>query len=494
MSWTLPLAWWQNPHFRAQREQIERAEPVPKPNSDNYPEDQSFFPDLFFSFITFILDQGNDRKLTAEDFHPLSQEDNVFALHKKFDQIWQAGRKDNRGLFYSCLYFTWYWVFRNGFFLLLNNVCEFGFPYGIDKLLDWLAKPYADFTDGILYLSILVLSSGFANIFLGQYYWGITRAGIHIQTALQAQLFNKAIKLSNKSRSKYADGEIINLSSVDCVKIEPFPDSFNLFGSAIIMTVVSLGFLWRILGWSIVAGLIAFLLLIPVEFLVAKKITEMQEELMTRKDKRMKAVNEAIHAVQVIKFFVWEDNILQKITEARNSEIDMLMWLKILEGVNDQIMDHFAPTLIMISTYVTYLLLGNPLTASIVFTSLSLFKILRGWLMWIPYSFNLGLEIWISMGRIEAFLNADELDRYQINVPPPQKNIDDAGTITAYELMPEEPTATSDFSDFGESHNSYISLEGDNRIGTIESKVESIGKYSFPFHPHLLGLFFPVVW
>lgn len=79
--------------------------------------------------------------------------------------------------------------------------------------------------------------------------------------------------------------------------MESIVEAVNVVWSSCLMTLVALIFLWRIVGWSLLSGLVTFVVMIPIEFFVASKITSLQGELMKMKDIRMKSVNEALQVI-----------------------------------------------------------------------------------------------------------------------------------------------------------------------------------------------------
>lgn len=90
--------------------------------------------------------------------------------------------------------------------------------------------------------------------------------------------------------------------------------------------------------------------------------------------------------------------------EFRDSELKYLKWRKYL----DALCVYFwatTPVLISILTFLTYIALGNQLTAATVFTSIALLNMLIAPLNAFPWVLNGIAEAWVSLKRIQKLLD-----------------------------------------------------------------------------------------
>lgn len=69
-----------------------------------------------------------------------------------------------------------------------------------------------------------------------------------------------------------------------------------------------------------------------------------------------------------------------------------------------------TPVLISILTFGTYVLMGNKLTAATVFTSMALMNMLISPLNAFPWVLNGLTEAWVSLSRIQRFLDVSFID------------------------------------------------------------------------------------
>ncbi|KAF9243737.1 hypothetical protein BU15DRAFT_59613 [Melanogaster broomeanus] len=136
----------------------------------------------------------------------------------------------------------------------------------------------------------------------------------------------------------------------------------------------------------------------PLPGIIASRIQTAQMKKMEKTDARVQTVTETMNVLRMVKLFGWEKKMGERISEKREVELLLTWKLKLLELVNNNInvwvpLDLFSniiPVLTMMATYSTYtLIMGKDLTASRVFSSMTVFDLMRDQLhtiFWtIPY-------------------------------------------------------------------------------------------------------------
>ncbi|KAJ9574989.1 hypothetical protein L9F63_007846, partial [Diploptera punctata] len=105
----------------------------------------------------------------------------------------------------------------------------------------------------------------------------------------------------------------------------------------------------------------------------------------------------------------------------RNMELKYLKGRKYL----DALCVYFwatSPVLISVFTFVTYVLLGNKLTAATIFTSMALLNMLISPLNAFPWVLNGLMEAWVSLKRIQRLLELPDMDIDTYYTPLPEDN------------------------------------------------------------------------
>lgn len=74
-------------------------------------------------------------------------------------------------------------------------------------------------------------------------------------------------------------------------------------------------------------------------------------------------MTEVLYGIRVLKFYNWEQHIAEKVTQSRKKELSHLKALKYLDAVCVYTWAAL-PVVISLLTFITYVLLGNSLTAA----------------------------------------------------------------------------------------------------------------------------------
>lgn len=177
---------------------------------------------------------------------------------------------------------------------------------------------------GYFYAVLLFLTATVQTLILSQYFNRMFIVGLRIRTALISAIYRKALRMSNSARRESTVGEIVNLMSVDAQRFMDVTAYVNMIWSAPLQIVMSLYFLWEILGVSVLAGLAVMIIMIPINGLIASKVRTLQIKQMKSKDERVKLMNEVLNGIKVLKLYAWEPSFEQQILKIRTKEIEVL--------------------------------------------------------------------------------------------------------------------------------------------------------------------------
>ncbi|XP_066282147.1 ATP-binding cassette sub-family C member 10-like [Branchiostoma lanceolatum] len=296
-----------------------------------------------------------------------------------------------------------------GILKLLGDGLGFAGPLLLNLLVSFMENSNEPMLHGYLYALGLFSSTLIGAILSSQFNYQINKVGIQIRAALVTTVYHKALAVSSTSLSGFTTGEVVNFMSTDTGRIVNFCPSFHQFWSLPFQIAVSLYLLHQQVGISFLAGLAFALLLIPINRWLAIKIGKLSNDMMLQKDARVKLMNEILYGIRVIKFYAWESTFQEKVRRLRQLELKSLRGRKYL----DALCVYFwatTPVLISILTFTTYSALGNKLTAAKVFTSVALFNMLISPLNAFPWVINGLMEAWVSVKRLQAFLQLREID------------------------------------------------------------------------------------
>ncbi|EED23005.1 ABC bile acid transporter, putative [Talaromyces stipitatus ATCC 10500] len=207
----------------------------------------------------------------------------------------------------------------------------------------------------------------------------------------------------------------VNLIGVDTKRVSEFCSFNNLFPGSIFELFVSFVFLWSIIGWeSLLAGFLAMACTIPINIWSSKRYSDAQDRLMKARDAKMAVVTEALQGIRQIKFSALETNWHQKIGKFRAKELDE-QWSVFLADTFLLFCWISSPILLSAASLACYAVIHGSLTPSIAFTAIAIFANLEVTLSVIPELTTDLIDAYISISRIERYLNSPEISKNNID-------------------------------------------------------------------------------
>ncbi|XP_072760187.1 multidrug resistance-associated protein 1 isoform X6 [Anoplolepis gracilipes] len=415
------------------------------------PEQGSSFPSrILFAWFDALAWKGFRKPLETSDLWSMNPEDMATEIVPKFDKYWNknliktdeventkasfrkaSGQVDFNGsrkkkvasiLPPICKAFGATFLF-GAFLKLIQDIMTFFSPQLL-KLLIAFIEGEEEMWKGYFYSVLLLLTAILQTLILSQYFHRMFLVGLRIRTALIAAIYRKALRLSNAARKESTVGEIVNLMSVDAQRFMDLTAYINMIWSAPLQIALALYFLWEILGPAVLAGLAVMIILIPVNGLIANKVKTLQIRQMKSKDERVKLMNEVLNGIKVLKLYAWEPSFEQQILKIRVKEIQVLKEAAYLNAGTSFIWS-CAPFLVSLVSFTTYVLIDdkNVLDSTTAFVSLSLFNILRFPLSMLPMMIGNIVQAYVSVKRINKFMNLEELDPNNVQHDPSESHV-----------------------------------------------------------------------
>jgi ABC-type multidrug transport system fused ATPase/permease subunit len=213
--------------------------------------------------------------------------------------------------------------------------------------------------------------------------------------------------------SQVTSGTIINLMAVDSFKVSEICAYLHfLWASTPVQFVMAIYLLYRILGYSSIAGIGMMALLLPINMVISSMFSKIQKQILAATDGRIHTTNEVLSNIRIIKYFAWEQRFMSLVNEKRSVELKHLRRRYIVWAVAATVWSG-APILITFLSFMVYTKVEKkPLVPSVAFTALSLFQILRIPLDQLADMVAHVLESKVSVDRVEEFLAEPETDKY----------------------------------------------------------------------------------
>ncbi|GLB40491.1 putative transporter [Lyophyllum shimeji] len=458
-------------HQRTKRSRILRVPftstkepPPPKASIEDaelLPEaDANFFDLVTFGWITPLLSLGYARPLEASDLYKLSANRGAARIADKinasFDRRLKEAQEYNTrlangeirpGLLKVALWtlsgkreekekkwreidgkkrasLVWamndsvkWWYWSAGLLKVIGDTAQVTSPLLVKAIINFATRSYAGHKlgapvppvgEGIGFAFGLIGLQIVSSLCSNHFFYRATSTGVLLRGGLITAIYNRSLKLTARARSTLPNGKLVNHISTDVSRIDFCAGFFHMAWTAPIQMIICLILLILNLGPSALAGFAFFVLATPVQTIVMKRLFALRMKSMMWTDKRAKLLQELLGGMKVIKFFAWENPFLGRISEYRKKEMAYIRSLLLIRSAANAVAMSM-PALASVIAFVTYSLTGHSLEPSIIFTSLTLFTLLRLPLMFLPVSFSAIADAANATSRLYGVFEAELL-------------------------------------------------------------------------------------
>jgi ABC-type multidrug transport system fused ATPase/permease subunit len=234
---------------------------------------------------------------------------------------------------------------------------------------------------------------------------------MRVKTGLITLIYRKSLRLSQGERAGRTSGDIVNLQSVDAVRIGDIAQYGHIAWSGPFQILLSFISLYQLVGWQAFMGVGVMIISLPITTFLSRVQKRLQRRLMAVKDVRTRLMSEILNNIKSIKLYGWERAFANKVYDARNNnELAMLRKIGIVMSCSNFFWATI-PFLVAFGTFSTYVATSDvPLTSEMIFPAISLFTLLAFPLSVFSNIINSIIEALVSVERLETFLAADEID------------------------------------------------------------------------------------
>jgi ABC-type multidrug transport system fused ATPase/permease subunit len=96
--------------------------------------------------------------------------------------------------------------------------------------------------------------------------------------------------------------------------------------------ILSLSFLYILIGWSALVGFGCMILSFPIPTLLYMRYAKLQQNVLKRTDERLGVVGELLNSIRVVKYFSWEHAMTSRVDEKRDAEQKMI-WKRLFPTI-----------------------------------------------------------------------------------------------------------------------------------------------------------------
>ena len=295
-----------------------------------------FWNYISVGWLTPLLWQGARKPLKAEQLYGLPVEHKSNSLDKVLDIYWDrfkayTSNKDTLkppSLFKVLLRKYWHLFLLN---LLLNSLyvaCLLVIPTFLKQVILYLTPLYPR--------SLLLINSGpalaviLALLQIGTFLFQQTATQVSItlqidwKTILIGAVYEKSLKLSQKSNQTYTSGQILNIINVDIEKVSLAFVQASQLVTAPIQVIVSIILLGDLIGYAVWAGAGSLIGILFFQVLLIGFLVGVQKKFLAQGDKRLKSIREVLYGIKIIKFRALEDFFYERIQKIRDVQMQFL--------------------------------------------------------------------------------------------------------------------------------------------------------------------------
>lgn len=374
------------------------------------------FSILTFGWMTPMMKYGYKHFLTPDDLWNLRPRDTTRVTGSALQEAWNSELERKHPSLWLALFRAFGGpYFRGALIKTISDALAFVQPQLLRLIIKFVDsyrrgnEPQPAIRGAAIALAMFATSIC-QTVALHQYFQRAFETGMRVKSSLTAMIYSKSLKLSNEGRASKPTGDIVNHMAVDQQRLSDLTQFGQQLWSAPFQIVLCMVSLYQLVGLSMLAGVGAMIVMIPLNGIIAKIMRRLQMAQMKNKDQRTRLMTEILNNMKSIKLYAWTSAFMANLSHIRNDlELNTLRKIGAAQSIANFTWST-TPFFVSCSTFAVFVLTSDrPLTTDIVFPALTLFNLLTFPLAVLPMVITSIVEATVAVKRLTTYFAAPEL-------------------------------------------------------------------------------------
>nr|GLL43806.1 ABC transporter C family member 4-like [Ipomoea trifida] len=389
----------------------------------------SLFSKAVWKWMNPLLTKGYKSPLTEDEVPSLPPDFRAEQMSELLEKNWpKPDEGSSHPVWKALLRCFWKDIVFTGFLAAVKLAVMYIGPLLIDSFVDYASDDRSNPFKGYYLVLTLFLAKVIEVLSSHHYNFHTAKLGMLMRCSLITTLYKKGLRLSCSARQTHGVGNVVNYMAVDSQLISDMVPQLHSVWMTPMQLVAAILLLYIYIGAPVVASVAIVFLLTILTFGITLLGNFYQLRVMKNRDSRIKAINELLGNMRVIKFQAWEEHFSKKIQSLRGVELSWLWKIMCMTSVNVSIL-WSVPNIISLLTFALAIWMKIHLDTGKVFTVMTVLKILQDPIRTFPQVLVFLSQTIICLRRLNTYMLSHELESDLV-----QREDDDCDCAIAVEV------------------------------------------------------------